>query len=145
MQDAVTTPCNIHCISLPTPFPVGDVNVFIVESDRLTLIDAGVKTEDAWQYFVEGLEKIGYSPDDIEQVVLTHHHPDHVGMLDYLNENIPVFGHRYNRPWLIRDPLFFEKHDQFFEKLFRNLGLDEQFIQKVPNSKIRWHLAVTGS
>jgi glyoxylase-like metal-dependent hydrolase (beta-lactamase superfamily II) len=135
MQDAVATSCRIHCISLPTPFPVGDVNVFIVESDRLTLIDAGVKTEEAWQLFLEELEKIGYLPSDIEQVVLTHHHPDHVGMLDYLPENISVYGHRYNRPWLIRDPLFFEKHDQFFEELFMNLGLDEQFIQKAAKFK----------
>jgi glyoxylase-like metal-dependent hydrolase (beta-lactamase superfamily II) len=133
MQNLVTAPCGIHCISLPTPFPVGDVNVHLVEAEKLTLIDAGVKTKEAWEHFTYELAKIGYSPNDIEQVVLTHHHPDHVGMLDYFPETLSVYGHRYNQPWLIQDQKFFERHDKFYIELFTNLGLNEKFLEKATN------------
>ena len=28
-------------LTLPTPFPVGDVNAYLIKGDRLTLVDAG--------------------------------------------------------------------------------------------------------
>ena len=51
----------LHRIVVPTPFAVGDVNMYIIEGDRLTLIDAGVKTEEAWHVFVRELRELGYS------------------------------------------------------------------------------------
>jgi glyoxylase-like metal-dependent hydrolase (beta-lactamase superfamily II) len=135
MQDIVTAPIRIHCISLPTPFAVGDVNVHIVESEKLTLIDAGVKTKDSWDRFTSELDKLGFSPNDIDQVVITHHHPDHVGMLDFLPSHLPVYGHRFNRPWITKDSSFFERHDQFFNELFVKLGLNESFLQRATQLK----------
>ncbi len=129
MQNVVA-PCGIHCITLPTPFAVGDVNVFVIVSDKITLIDAGVKTPEAWDHFTKELAIIGYSVDEIDQVVITHHHPDHVGMLDYLPVEIPIYGHRFNRPWLIKDPVFFERHDTFYRELFLCLGLNEVLLEK---------------
>ncbi|MFZ3588494.1 MBL fold metallo-hydrolase [Bacillus sp. DJP31] len=129
MQDVIA-PCEIHCITLPTPFAVGDVNVFVVVSEKITLIDAGVKTEEAWGHFTKELARIGYTVDDLDQVVITHHHPDHVGMLDYLPATLPVYGHHFNRPWITKDPEFFERHDLFYRDLFLNLGLNEAFLLK---------------
>ncbi|WP_246942457.1 MBL fold metallo-hydrolase [Bacillus pinisoli] len=131
MQEVLVTPCEIYCISLPTPFPVGNVNVHIVKSEKLTLVDAGVKTPEAWEHFTIELSKLGFTTDDIEQVVITHHHPDHVGMLDYLPKALPVYGHRFNQPWISKDPLFFEQHDKFYYDLFSKLGLSEQYLEKV--------------
>ncbi|MDQ7863184.1 hypothetical protein RCO48_25470 [Peribacillus frigoritolerans] len=36
---------DIAKIALPTPFAVGDVNVYVVKGDALTLIDTGVKNK----------------------------------------------------------------------------------------------------
>jgi glyoxylase-like metal-dependent hydrolase (beta-lactamase superfamily II) len=92
----------IQRITLPTPFPIGPVNVYLVESESLTLVDAGPKTDEAWESLKQQLRVRGYSPSNIEQVVLTHHHIDHVGLLDFLRENgdIRVIGHPRNRPWI---------------------------------------------
>ena len=35
----------LHCLSLPTPFPVGPVNVYLAEGEPLTLIDTGPKDD----------------------------------------------------------------------------------------------------
>ncbi|MBS4194579.1 MBL fold metallo-hydrolase [Lederbergia citri] len=107
---------------LPTPFAVGDVNVYVVKGDALTLIDAGVKTDAAWEAFTFQLAQHGLTPEDIEQVVLTHHHPDHVGFLEWLPE-VPIYGHKYVRPWIEEDSIFFAAHDDFYRRLFKEFGL----------------------
>jgi glyoxylase-like metal-dependent hydrolase (beta-lactamase superfamily II) len=122
-------------LELPTPFPVGDVNVYVIKGDQLTLIDAGPKTEEAWESFKQQLKQIGYTPKDIEQIVITHHHPDHVGMLDYFSEEVPVLGHAFNYPWLKKDRQFFEKQSLFFEKLFIEFGVEKKLLPLVESLK----------
>ncbi len=114
----------INKLVLPTPFAVGDVNVYLIKGDSLTLIDAGVKTEEAWESFKKQLKEIGYEPKDIEQVVLTHHHPDHVGLLEWLPEDIPVYGHPYVRPWIEKGDDFLKSYDLFYSRLFTEFGIE---------------------
>ncbi|WP_144460268.1 MBL fold metallo-hydrolase [Siminovitchia fortis] len=114
----------IFKLVLPTPFDVGDVNVYLVKGDSLTLIDAGVKTEEAWEAFKKQFKETGFKPRDIEQVVLTHHHPDHAGLLEWLPEDIPVYGHPYVRPWIEKDKEFIRSYDQFYSRLFTEFGME---------------------
>ncbi|WP_010284479.1 MBL fold metallo-hydrolase [Bacillus timonensis] len=124
----LTTTKDVFKITLPTPFAVGDVNVYIVKGDSLTLIDAGAKTEEAWHSFNEQLAVLGYKPSDIEQILITHHHPDHVGLLDYFSKEIPIIGHPKNQPWISQDKQFFEDNEPFYKELFIQLGLDPAFV-----------------
>lgn len=113
---------------IPTPFPVGDVNIYLVKGDRLTLVDVGPKTEEAWQALNEQLCELSLTPDDIEQVVLTHHHPDHAGLLDFLSPDLEVYGHRNNERWLYRTDAFLKAHDEFYYNLFPKCGVPEEFL-----------------
>lgn len=55
----------IEKIELTTNFPIGPVNVYLVFGEKLTLIDAGIKTEQAWKELNNGLYHIGLTLDDI--------------------------------------------------------------------------------
>ncbi|WP_434530982.1 MBL fold metallo-hydrolase [Haloarcula sp. NS06] len=70
-------------VSIPTPFQVGPVNAYIA---RRTIVDPGPDSEEAWSRLVEALEARELSPDDIEQVLVTHPHPDHFGMANRFAE-----------------------------------------------------------
>ncbi|WAA13838.1 MBL fold metallo-hydrolase [Fervidibacillus halotolerans] len=120
---------DVSKITLPTPFPVGDVNVYLIKGEMLTLIDAGVKTQEAWEKFLNELQSLQLQPSDIEQVVLTHHHPDHIGFLDHL-KNIPVFGHRNAERWLIRDQSFLQEYRSFYLRMFHELAVPKK-LEKV--------------
>jgi glyoxylase-like metal-dependent hydrolase (beta-lactamase superfamily II) len=122
-------------ISLPTPFPVGDVNVFLLKGEKLTLVDVGPKTKEAWEALTTQLAMFGYTPDDIEQVVVTHHHPDHVGLLDWFHEDLEIIGHSYNRRWLYRTDAFMEEYAQFYRQLFVECGIPNKWLSHFEKMK----------
>lgn len=109
-------------IIIPTPFAVGDVNSYLLKGDALTLIDAGPKTPEAWSALKAGLKSANVEPADIEQVILTHHHPDHAGWVDGF-ENAKLYGHPYNDLWLRRDQAFFDYHDAFYLERLKEEGV----------------------
>ena len=71
---------NIIPISIPTPFYVGDVNVYLIKEDPVTLIDVGPKTDEAAKALREKLAGNGVQFSDVRRIVLTHAHEDHCGL-----------------------------------------------------------------
>jgi glyoxylase-like metal-dependent hydrolase (beta-lactamase superfamily II) len=71
----------IHRIPVPTPFAVGRVNVYLIEDDPLTLVDAGPNSGTSFDELTTGLAAVGHSLEDIELVILTHQHIDHLGLV----------------------------------------------------------------
>lgn len=74
------SPDFVRTITLPTPFPVGPVNVYLVKRDPVTLIDTGPQTDEAWEALTAGLARAGLKVADIRRVLLTHGHQDHFGL-----------------------------------------------------------------
>jgi len=73
-------------ISLPTPFYIGPVNVYLIAEDPITLIDTGPKTKEAIEALQDGLRKAGFRVSDIRRIVLTHSHEDHCGLAHSLRD-----------------------------------------------------------
>ena len=65
------------CVSLPTPFQVGPVNTYLAGR---TIVDPGPDSEASWSKLLTALEARSLAPGDIEQVLITHPHPDHFGL-----------------------------------------------------------------
>lgn len=73
-------------ISLPTPFYIGPVNVYLIAEDPITLIDTGPKTKEASEALREALRKARIRVSDIRRIVLTHAHEDHCGLARSLRD-----------------------------------------------------------
>jgi len=73
-------------ISLPTPFYIGPVNVYLIAEDPVTLIDTGPKTREALEALHEGLRRARVRVHDIKRIVLTHAHEDHCGLAKRLRD-----------------------------------------------------------
>jgi glyoxylase-like metal-dependent hydrolase (beta-lactamase superfamily II) len=71
----------IHRLAIPTPFAVGRVNVYLIEDKPLTLVDAGPNSGTSFDQLQRGIEGLGRALEDIELVILTHQHIDHLGLV----------------------------------------------------------------
>jgi glyoxylase-like metal-dependent hydrolase (beta-lactamase superfamily II) len=88
----------IYPISIPTPFYIGDVNVYLIAEEPLTLIDVGPKTPEAANALREGLRKHGVKFSDIRRIALTHAHEDHCGLAKQIRDeakNVEIFVHNW--------------------------------------------------
>ena len=118
----------IHRMEIPVPFAVERVNVFLVEGDSLTLIDTGTRTEESQLALEKQLKILGYTIEDIETVVITHHHVDHCGLLNIFPEKTNIVGHPWNEPWITQDPQFLKEYQQFFKGAALQFGVPEVFL-----------------
>jgi glyoxylase-like metal-dependent hydrolase (beta-lactamase superfamily II) len=71
----------IQRIAIPTPFAVGRVNVYLIEDEPLTLVDAGPNSGTSFDELQRGIAALGHHLDDIQLVILTHQHIDHLGLV----------------------------------------------------------------
>src|SRR3954470_1304658 len=78
---APASAAGIHRIAIPTPFAVGRVNVYLIEDDPLTLVDAGPNSGTSFDELTRGVASLGHSLEEIELVILTHQHIDHLGLV----------------------------------------------------------------
>ncbi len=83
-------------LAIPTPFYVGDVNIYLIKEDPLTLIDVGPKTTNASDALRDKLKSNGVQIRDIRRIVLTHAHEDHCGLARAIRSearNAEIFVH----------------------------------------------------
>ncbi len=117
----------IQKITTPVPYPEGTVNSYLLKDDALSIIDVGTKTSVALEAMEAGIKNAGYQMTDIEQVILTHHHPDHIGLIDAF-PNAKVLGHVYIDAWLRRDPVFLNSHYDFYLDRMKEEGVPEKYF-----------------
>jgi glyoxylase-like metal-dependent hydrolase (beta-lactamase superfamily II) len=77
----------IHRLAIPTPFAVGRVNVYLIEDEPLTLIDAGPNSGTSFDELQRGLRDLGHELEELELVILTHQHIDHLGLVGIVASN----------------------------------------------------------
>lgn len=85
-------------LSIPTPFYVGDVNVYLIKEDPVTLIDVGPKTKASADALREKLAANGVRFADVRRIVLTHAHEDHCGLAKQIRDeakNAEIFVHEW--------------------------------------------------
>lgn len=90
-------------------FATGPFNWYVLEQDsRLTLVDAGFPGH--YRTFLAGLASINRSISDVEAIIVTHAHADHMGFAERVRRETgaPLYVHskdlraveqRYPLPW----------------------------------------------
>jgi glyoxylase-like metal-dependent hydrolase (beta-lactamase superfamily II) len=74
----------IHRLRIPTPFAVGRVNCYLIEDEPLTLVDTGPNSGKSLDELEHQMSELGHSLQDIELVILTHQHIDHLGLVEII-------------------------------------------------------------
>ena len=135
MAEPVITPADpgdgIELIALPTPFQVGDVNTWLLRGDPLTLVDAGPRMESTEARLDAALADLGVRVEDLELIVLTHQHVDHVGLAGRLarRSGASVAATAELAAFLGDAEAALEADDRYAQALMRRHGVTEETIE----------------
>jgi glyoxylase-like metal-dependent hydrolase (beta-lactamase superfamily II) len=138
----------IHCLPIPTPFAVGRVNVYLVEDDPLTLVDAGPNSATSLTTLEAALAEHGRRVEDLERIVVTHQHIDHIGLVQILADRsgAEVVALEALAPWLARYSEGMEADDAFSEAIMARNGIPEDVryaLRSVSGAFRAWGAAAT--
>ncbi|MFD0694159.1 MBL fold metallo-hydrolase [Paenibacillus sp. GCM10027628] len=87
MNNVIVHHKDIIQVKVPLPFPLRWVNAYLVRGGSgYTVIDPGLHTPEAEALWQQVLQERGIAFEHVEQIVLTHHHPDHYGMAGWFQE-----------------------------------------------------------
>jgi glyoxylase-like metal-dependent hydrolase (beta-lactamase superfamily II) len=71
----------IFLIVLPLPFALGSINVYLVQlTDGYLLVDCGMDSDQCFEALWLALANRGAAWHEIREILLTHVHPDHMGL-----------------------------------------------------------------
>jgi glyoxylase-like metal-dependent hydrolase (beta-lactamase superfamily II) len=115
---------NIYALSLPNPYFEKDNNVYLLDAGDggLALIDTGVDLPNAFQTLIGELKRLGYAPERIQKIFLTHKHLDHFGVAHRLRalSGATVYVHELDHPDVIGfDERYPKIHEQYLERMQR--------------------------
>ena len=124
-------PDDVHRIPLPTPFRIGDVNVWLLRGAPLTLVDAGPLMDESEARLEDGLAALGVAIEDLELIVLTHQHDDHVGLAGELRRRsgAEVAATAQLAAYLADVEASMDADDAYALALMRRHGVTERTVQ----------------
>jgi glyoxylase-like metal-dependent hydrolase (beta-lactamase superfamily II) len=120
----------VACLPIPTPFAVGRVNCYLIEDEPLTLIDAGPNSATSLTAMETALAEHGRSVEQIERIVVTHQHIDHIGLVQILAERsgAEVCALDALAPWLADYRSQMEANDSFAAEIMLQSGIPQDVV-----------------
>lgn len=137
-------------LRIPTPFAVGRVNCWLVETEPLTLIDTGPNSGKALDELERQLADAGHEIAELGLIVITHQHVDHTGLAEIIAERsgaqVAALGAAARR--LANYAEDAELEDRFAGELMLRHGVPAEVVtalQSVSQSFRAWgsHVTVT--
>ena len=123
-------------VIVPASNELKSFNFFLVKHENaLTLIDAGLNTDLCWNSLQKTLKDNEFTLTDITGILLTHHHTDHIGLVNRIvsTHSIPVYAHPNAILILKRDTEYIKMREEFFRKLYQEMGCGEIGEKQVAN------------
>ena len=145
-----SAPCSVcpvaHRITrivVPTPFRIGPVNCWLIQADSLALVDVGPNDPPSLASLEASLDELGFRIADLDLLLLTHQHYDHIGLAAELRERsgARVIAHEHLVPFLADGDASNRAEDEFAQAIMRIHGVDEPSIGLLRESACqRWRL-----
>ena len=118
----------IHRITVPTPFYVGPVNVYLIQEDPLTLIDAGPRDPVSLEALRSGLATLGHKLSDIKRIIISHAHSDHYGLARVVIEEsgAAAYIHEWDAPAVAAETDYTS-----YRELLTSAGVPKRIIERM--------------
>lgn len=124
----------IHWLRMPLPFQLNHINLWVLEDgDGWTLVDTGInrdETRAAW----EDLFKGALSGRPVKRIIVTHFHPDHMGLAGWLTEKFDVEMWTTEKEWDTASNLYKDTGPDHVERaraFYHAAGFDDELMEEV--------------
>jgi glyoxylase-like metal-dependent hydrolase (beta-lactamase superfamily II) len=120
----------LHRLAVPTPFAVGRVNCYLIEDEPLTLVDTGPNSGKSLDELERALGAHGRTIEDLELIVITHQHMDHLGLLEVLarRSGAEVTALHLLGPYLADFRASATADDDFSQAVMRRHGIPPEMV-----------------
>lgn len=125
-----------YLIKVPSLFPVGATNSYLINAGKLSLIDVGLKTKKSYETLVKELASANLKVEDIEKIVVTHAHVDHFGLIRKLQEESSCDVHVHTEDFFyIADYEFaYLKRMDYFREILSGSGTPQKVLDDLQSA-----------
>ena len=131
--EAIEVASGVLWMRLPLPMKLDHVNVYALdEGDSWTIVDTGFdskKSRAIWGELLAG--PLGGKP--VSRVIVTHHHPDHIGLAGWFQSEHGAELWTTRTAWLMGRMLQLDTQEETTPEIiafWRSAGMDEAIIQQ---------------
>jgi len=136
----------VYWLRMPLPFALDHINLWLLEDDNgLTIVDTGLNTAEIkalWNALLDS------PPLDrgVTRIVITHHHPDHIGLAGWLRERTGTQITITQTEWLTAHHYYNDVEAAIRENMlafYAEHGLDEPRLQTMRELGNRYRQVVS--
>ncbi|RMF70496.1 MAG: MBL fold metallo-hydrolase [Alphaproteobacteria bacterium] len=132
----------IGWVRMPLPWALDHINLYLLPDSmagtagRFALVDTGIRSAETRRLWRHLARQLGAAhPGELfTRVMLTHHHPDHLGLAGWFAERFRLPVHASRICWLYAHSLWHHKNRRVPEEVilfFRRAGFSEDRLEKV--------------
>ncbi len=135
----------IGWVRMPLPWALDHINLYLLPDDavgadgRFALVDTGIRSPETRRLWRRLARQSGAAHPGalLTRVLLTHHHPDHLGLAGWFAEHFRLPVHASRVCWLYAHSLWHQKGRSVPDEVlafFRRAGFSEDKLEKMRES-----------
>ncbi|NVK17641.1 MAG: MBL fold metallo-hydrolase [Methylocystaceae bacterium] len=125
----------VFWLRMPLPFKLDHINLWVIdEGDGWTIVDTGInlpEVRERWQMLLDG--QLAGKP--VKRLIVTHFHPDHVGLAGWFEETLGLQLWMTLGEWGMARNLKLETKERssgYLNKFYHATGFDEDLLSIIP-------------
>ncbi len=123
----------VYWVKLLLPSMISHVNVYILEEiDGITIIDTGLFCNSCINQW-RNILKNDFNNKNINRIIITHHHPDHMGLVGWFKENFKTEIWTSRSSWLTGRMLTLDNNKEVSQEslsFWLSAGMPYELLEK---------------